>query len=195
MKVLDILEKVLNSNHPDLANSYYNISGTYMDLGEYEKALEYNKKAIDIQEKVLNSNHPALANSYINKAFIYYYLGNFNESIEYYKLACQLKPKIKSSYYYNNIGIAYAKNKQFNEAKSAFKEYEKLFPESGKTYCNWAVLYALQNKKDKAIVNLQKAVKLGYDDLKWLTSNFSLKSIRGEQAYKDLIKKLEEKKE
>jgi len=100
-------------------------------------------------------------------------------------------PEIKQDYFYSNIGIAYAKNEQFKEAKEALNTYEKLFPNTIRPFHNWAMYYALQNDKEKAIANLQKAIELGYNDIEWLTTDNSLNSIREEKEYKNLVKRLQ----
>ncbi len=40
-KSLEIREKTLPANHPDLASSYNNIGLVYKNMGEYSKALSY----------------------------------------------------------------------------------------------------------------------------------------------------------
>lgn len=94
---------------------------------------------------------------------------------------------------YNNMGMVYIKNKQFKEAYDAFMAYEKCFPNEGLTYRNWAVYYALQHKKERALMFLQRAVELGYDDAQWLETDHSMLSLRNESAFKEMLKKLESK--
>ena len=48
LKALEIREKVLPPEHPDLAISYNNVSCTYSELGDTEKDLEYGLKALKI---------------------------------------------------------------------------------------------------------------------------------------------------
>ena len=57
-KALDIWEKVLGTEHPNVATSYDNIGYVYSKQGDYAKALEYYSKALDIWEKVLGTEHP-----------------------------------------------------------------------------------------------------------------------------------------
>ena len=42
---------------PMYAMSYNNLSTVYQDMGDLNKALEYQVKAIEIKEKVLDKNH------------------------------------------------------------------------------------------------------------------------------------------
>ena len=48
LKALDIQEKALPEGHPNLAASYNNVGGTYGDLGDHSKALEFKLKALAI---------------------------------------------------------------------------------------------------------------------------------------------------
>lgn len=106
-----------------------------------------------------------------------------------------LSPEIKQQYFYNNIGAAYAKNKQFNEAQAAFTAYENLFPEEGRTYRNWAMYYSIIGEKDQALAQLQKAINLGYDDVNWIRTDDSLESIRKEKDFRKILFSLEQKKQ
>ena len=63
-KGIEIFEKTLPANHPDLATSYNNIGLLYNTRGEYSKALSYYEKALEIRLKTLPANHPDLATSY-----------------------------------------------------------------------------------------------------------------------------------
>jgi tetratricopeptide (TPR) repeat protein len=56
-KALEISQKTLPPNHPDLGTSYNNIGGVYKSMGEYPKALSYYEKALEIQQKTLPANH------------------------------------------------------------------------------------------------------------------------------------------
>jgi tetratricopeptide (TPR) repeat protein len=59
-KALEIYQKTLPENHPDLAISYGNIGLVYNNMGEYSKALVYLERALDILQRALPSNHPHL---------------------------------------------------------------------------------------------------------------------------------------
>jgi tetratricopeptide (TPR) repeat protein len=58
LKALNIREKVLGKEHPDIAMSYNNIGSVFFFQGDYPKALEYLQKALSILEKVLGPDHP-----------------------------------------------------------------------------------------------------------------------------------------
>jgi tetratricopeptide (TPR) repeat protein len=56
------LEK-LDSNHPDVATSYNNLGGAYYFKKQYEKSLEYFKKALSIRQTKFGNNHPDTKNT------------------------------------------------------------------------------------------------------------------------------------
>ena len=100
IKAVEISEKVLDKNHPDLATSYNNLSMIYRDLGGDEnlgKALEYQIKAVEIREKVLDKNHPSLATSYNNLSMIYKDIGgdeNLRKALEYQIKAIEIRKEV-----------------------------------------------------------------------------------------------------
>ena len=117
--------------------------------------------------------------------------GDYGEAINFYQLAAENQPRIKKQYFYNNIGTAYVKNSQFEEAFLAFTEYEKLFPDQGRPFRNWAMYHALKNDIPEAILNLRKAVKLGFNDLKWFQNDSSMEVLRNHPEFQEIVKALE----
>ncbi|CAF4954362.1 unnamed protein product, partial [Rotaria socialis] len=49
-KDLEISQKTLSADDPQLATRYNNIGGVYDNMGEYSKALEYYEKSLKISE-------------------------------------------------------------------------------------------------------------------------------------------------
>jgi len=50
--------KQLGSDHPNVAIRYNNMGAAYQRKGNYNRALEYYKKALKIGQKSLGKNHP-----------------------------------------------------------------------------------------------------------------------------------------
>jgi tetratricopeptide (TPR) repeat protein len=65
-KSLEIAEKNLPSDHPDLASSHNNIGVVYQNMGNYSKALWSYEKALAMGQQSLPPNHPDLASSHNN---------------------------------------------------------------------------------------------------------------------------------
>ena len=53
-KALEIRQKTLPSNHPDLATSYHSIGSVYRSMGEYSKALSFLEKALEIWQNLFH---------------------------------------------------------------------------------------------------------------------------------------------
>lgn len=187
------IAKNLDSEDFDYISFYVNIAFMYQRKKDYQKALKYYSKANDVAKHTLHSKRPLIADTYTRIGIVYEKTGDYEESIKQYNKAYKAYPQITQTYYYNYIGLAYAKNRQFDRAENAFREYERRNPHNGESFRNWAMFYALQNNKDKALSNLQKAIELGYNDLEWIETDESLKNIREEKIYKDIVKKIDKK--
>ncbi|MBC7775197.1 MAG: tetratricopeptide repeat protein [Phycisphaerae bacterium] len=194
LKALNIREKVLPADHLDLAWSYYNLAITYSNLGEYQKQLEFNLKSLTIREEVLPADHPDLAMSYSNIGQAYRDVGEYEKSIEFSQKAIHIgeasNPKHQNLHrYYTSLGATYLKLSWYPEAKAALEKGERLKAEE-RVYRNWAMYYALQNDKVRAIESLRKSISLGFKDLKWLETEPDLKNIRKEKGYKEIVEQL-----
>ncbi len=186
-----IFEETLDPKHPDLATSYHGVGNTYRAIGDPTKAMEYLQKALAIRKEALPPKHPDLARTYYDLGLCYHGMARYKDAIVYYQQAATVDLKIEEKEYYNDLGLAYAKNGQLEEARTAFKEYEHLFPEKGESYRNWALYYALMGNQGESLAHLKKAVALGYKDLEWLEQEEALNSIRESGQYRTLAKKIE----
>jgi tetratricopeptide (TPR) repeat protein len=65
-KVLEIHQKSLSSDHPNLALNYYNIGEVHHSMGNYSMALSFLEKALEIQQRSLPSDHPDLVTTQEN---------------------------------------------------------------------------------------------------------------------------------
>ena len=93
LKALEIRERVLPPDHPDLAQSYSGIGNIYNDLGDFQKALEFFLKAMAILERVLPAGHPEIANACSNVGHTYGYLGAYSTALAYLERALAIAVK------------------------------------------------------------------------------------------------------
>jgi tetratricopeptide (TPR) repeat protein len=93
-KVLEIKQKILPENHPDLAGSYNNIGNVYRNMAEYSKALSYYGQALEIAQKTLSANDPRLATSYNNIGTVYDNMEKYSKALSYYEKALEIKQKL-----------------------------------------------------------------------------------------------------
>ena len=70
-KALEIAEKNVGPNHPDVATSLNNLALLYANQGEYTSAEPLYKRALTIREKALGPDHPSVAGSLNNLALLY----------------------------------------------------------------------------------------------------------------------------
>jgi tetratricopeptide (TPR) repeat protein len=57
---MEIRQKALPVNHPDLASTYNSIGQLYSNMGEQSKAVSFYERAIDIGYRSLPERHPHL---------------------------------------------------------------------------------------------------------------------------------------
>src|SRR5205823_4670761 len=69
---LDIFEKALGHDHPDVAGSLNNLAYLYDHQGRYEDAQPLFKRSLDIFEKALGPHHPNVATALNNLAVLYH---------------------------------------------------------------------------------------------------------------------------
>ncbi|CAF0915527.1 unnamed protein product [Adineta steineri] len=182
---LEICQKTLPSNHPDLATSYNNIGSVYHNMGEHSKALSYYEKALEIEEKTLPSNHPSLAISYSNIGSVYIKMGEYLKALSFHEKALEIRQKTLPSNHpdlatsYNNIGIVYD---HMGENSKALSYYEKALEIRGKSlpsnhpslatsYNNIGSVYDHMGENSKALSYYEKALEI---QQKTLPSNHPL---------------------
>ncbi|MCA0237933.1 MAG: tetratricopeptide repeat protein [Bacteroidetes bacterium] len=193
LKALEILEKNPQSDI-GLAITYGNTGLSYGKLGDYNKQLEYNLKSLDVFNKSLPENHPNFAACYTNLGCAYRDLGDYIHGIEYGQKAVQLGESLTPYHrllnrFYANLGITYLKAHENTKADMFLSKSVSIKPDET-AFRGWAMYYALRNEKKQAIQSLQKAVSLGFKDVKWLETEPDLKNIRKEKGYKDILAQL-----
>ncbi|CAF3265506.1 unnamed protein product [Rotaria socialis] len=135
-KALEIYEKFLPTDHPDLATSYNNIGQVYNNMGEYEKALSFYEKSLEIYRQTLAPDHSSLAISYNNIGLVHTQMGDYSKALASHQKALEIElsslpenhPHLAVSY--NNIGLVY---KNMGEYEKALESYENALEIERKT--------------------------------------------------------------
>ena len=70
-KALEVAEKNVGPNHPDVATSLNNLAELYRTQGQYAQAEPLYKRSLAIREKALGPDHPDVATSLNNLAWLY----------------------------------------------------------------------------------------------------------------------------
>jgi len=91
--VLNIRKKISNKFDPNLGVAYANTAGVYSDLGKFNLAINYYKKAIEILIKSLGNNNFRVAGLYNNLSLTYEEIGNLKKAIYYNSKALNIAKK------------------------------------------------------------------------------------------------------
>lgn len=158
----------------------FNLGIVYGELNDLEKADDNLKCAyysrpdsvsirFMIAQNYAKLNRPDLVTYWMNKglevkkpdAADYYLVGtafgkvghNLKKAIEYLKKAIAIDPV--KELYYEDLGVAYGLNGQYNEAISTAKKLIELNPDYAPAYINLAISY--RNKKDEKMAGYYQA--------------------------------------
>lgn len=80
--------------------------------------------------------------------------------------------------------------KEYEQILSLYDRWEKIDAKNPMVYYNKACTLAKMGKKEEALTTLEKAVETGYRDYKWMEKDGDMSTLRDEERYKALVKKL-----
>jgi tetratricopeptide (TPR) repeat protein len=173
-KAIEIYQKTLPPNHPDLATTYNNIGLVYNSMGDYPKALSSHEKALAIRQQSLSPSHPDLAASYNNIAMVYHSMGDYPKALSYYEKDLAISqqslppnhPSLASPCV--NIGSVYYRRGDYPKALSFYAkalaiQQESLppnHPSFASSYMSIGVLYYSMSDYPKALSSHGKALAI-----------------------------------
>src|SRR6266540_1221139 len=161
---LEIRERLLGTEHRDVAAAIDSLAGIYTGRGEYVNAEPLYRRALDIREKTLGKDHPDTARSLNNLADLYQYRGKYVEAEPLYKRALDIYEKAlgkdhpNTARSLNSLAILYNRQGKYGEAEPLFKRVldinEKALgkdhPDTATSLNNLAILYNRQGKYGEA---------------------------------------------
>jgi tetratricopeptide (TPR) repeat protein len=173
-KSLEIRQKTLPPNHPDLATSYNNIGSVYEKLGEYSKTLPFYEKTLEIFQKTLPPNHHSLATSYNNIGLVYDNMGEYSKALSFYEKAFEIRQKTLPpnhpdlATFYNNIGSVYENMGEYSKTLSFYEKTLEIrqktlplnHPSLATSYNNIAGVYDNMGEYSKAFSFYEKAFEI-----------------------------------
>jgi tetratricopeptide (TPR) repeat protein len=89
-RAIEIGEKVLGKDHPNVATWYNNLALLLKVQGKYDQADPLYRRAIEINEKVLGKDHPTVATNYNNLAGLLHDQGKFDQAEVLYRQAIEI---------------------------------------------------------------------------------------------------------
>ncbi|HRF56400.1 MAG TPA: tetratricopeptide repeat protein, partial [Campylobacterales bacterium] len=116
----------------ELATLLNSIGRIYIDLAEYDKALERHEKALKICLATVGENHSDAASSYNGIGSVCYSKGEHDKALAYYEKALKIRlavvgenhPDTASSY--SNIGAAYHSKGGYDKALAYYEKALKI---------------------------------------------------------------------
>ncbi len=79
-EALEIRERLLGPDHPDVARTLGNLSSSLLEAGRNSEALVQQERALEIRERAFGPSHPDVATTLNNLAGVYYNLGQYAKS-------------------------------------------------------------------------------------------------------------------
>jgi serine/threonine-protein kinase len=79
-KALQIKERLLGKDHPDVANTLNNLADQLRVLGRAHEAVDFSNRAVDIIDHTFGPWHPAMAGMLETRADIFNQLGRYQEA-------------------------------------------------------------------------------------------------------------------
>jgi CHAT domain-containing protein/Tfp pilus assembly protein PilF len=163
-RVLEIRERLLGTEHRDVAAAISSLAGVYSGRGEYVKAMSLGLRALDIREKALGKDHPDTAQSINNLAAIYSFQGKHAEAEPLYNRALDIREKAlgkdhpDTAQSLNNVGVIYVAQGKYVEAeplhRRALDIREKALgedhPDTAQSLNNVGLVYDYQGKYEEA---------------------------------------------
>jgi CHAT domain-containing protein/Tfp pilus assembly protein PilF len=161
---LEMREKILGPNHPEVAQNLNNLAVLYMNQGKYAEAEPLCRRALEMREKALEPNHPDVAVSINNLAMLYHYQGKYAEVEPLYRRSLEMREKtlgpnhLSVAVSLNNLATLYNNQGKYAEAETfhrrALEIREKTLgpnhPDVAQSFNNLAVYYKNQGKYAEA---------------------------------------------
>ncbi|CAF1358544.1 unnamed protein product [Adineta steineri] len=178
-KSLDIRQKTLPPNHPNLAKSYNNIGVVHNSMGNYPEAISYYEKDLEISQQLLPLNHADLAKSYNNIGLVHSKMDNYSKALSSYEKALEIKqqsllhnhPSLASSYY--NIGVVHANMDNYEKALSYYEKALEIrqqslppnHPDLAKSYFSMGLVYKNMENYPKVLLYYEKDLEIQQQSL------------------------------
>jgi len=88
------------------------------------------------------------------------------------------------------LSEAYAKHGEYAKGLEADLRLSRLSPDSDAVHYNLACSYALNGKKEEALVTLERSVALGYSDLEHLRNDRDLAILKSDPRFSALVERM-----
>ncbi len=126
VRSLEIRERQLGEDHPDVAQSLSNLALLYYSQGKYSEAEPLYVRSLEIRERQLGTDHPDVAQSLNNLATLYQTQGKYSEAEPLLVRSLDIKerqlgadhPDVATSL--NNLAELYRSQGKYSEAEPLY---------------------------------------------------------------------------
>jgi tetratricopeptide (TPR) repeat protein len=108
-----------------------------------------------------------------------------SEAVPFLVKSTKLNPRCTDAWY--DLGVTLSRLKQRKKARSCFVKALRLDQNYAWAYYDLACLDALERKRNAAFQNLEKAIALGFQDIRHLRRDADLRSLRRDARWKAVL--------
>ncbi len=145
---------------------YYYLGESCFKTGDYEKSLDYHKKAVAIK--------PDVFKSWVTIGVCYRKLGNESEALKAYSEALTYDPENSESVgLYVSLGSIYISNNKPFTAIDYLEKAAELYPEHSAAHAYLAIAYTMAFEYEKAESELALAEKYDYTEIEKVKESIS----------------------
>lgn len=152
----------------------------HTQVGNYDKAQDYIKKAISIKPEIYYLE---------NLANLLFRMKDFQAAIEIYELLVKISPQNYENMF--NLAMSYKNIGQWDKAEMTYHKAIEINPQSHESYFNLAYLCFNRSDTKGAIKCYEKALELQPQD--WETAYFLSLAYMQDKNYKDGLKYFEQR--
>jgi tetratricopeptide (TPR) repeat protein len=174
---------------PEYYKVWYNKGVALRYLERFEDAIVCFEQAVKIQ--------PDFYEAWYNKGLALRYLERFEDAIVCFEQAIKIKPDFSQAYLLKGLALFYLERFEdaitFEDVIVLYEQAIKIKPDFHEAWYNKACCYAIQKNIDKAIENLQQAIKLNPEKYRELAKNdYDFDNIRDNERFQALLQSYEE---
>lgn len=128
LQAKEIRERILGSEHPEMATIYNELSEAYEKLGIYAMAEESCRKTLEIRKKAFGEDHPDVAAGYNDLALVKEKQGKYIEAEELYRKSLSIRENVLGENHpdtaesYNNLAALYVRQGKYKEAELLYEK-------------------------------------------------------------------------
>ncbi len=172
--------KAYTELYSDDINGFFNLSLTYLKLGNEEDFLKSLLECYRLNSKFI----PAL----FNIGDYYFNKNDFNNALKYYKELAEIEKNNPEVYY--KISFIQFNKEEFDDAKVNILQAIKLDEKNKNYHILLARIYAKGYKdKKNTLASLENAFQNGFNDLSYINSQTEFNILKEFKEYLELLKK------